>query len=103
MINKSRDDIACTIVDIDKVLLSTGLESAIDLRYFYSSRALYTIDFYKEYSKHVNPYILSVIYHIVCKTSSVAAFESTELKSRLVTGSAPFPPKLTLYSIVVSV
>lgn len=48
------------LVDLDKVIASIGLDNSIDLRYYYSSKALYTVDFFKRYSYHVKPYIMSV-------------------------------------------
>jgi len=47
------------LVDIDKVIASVGVSNSLDLRYFFSSKALYTIDFYKAYAEFVNPFIMS--------------------------------------------
>lgn len=46
-------------VDLDGVIARTGLAAAIDLRYFYSSKALYTIDFYRRYADQVKGYLMS--------------------------------------------
>jgi len=47
------------LVDIEKVIASVGVSNSLDLRYFLSSKALYTIDFYKAYAKFVKPFIMS--------------------------------------------
>lgn len=47
------------IVDLDKIIASVGLENSIDLRNYYSSKALYTFKFFKAYSDYVKPFILS--------------------------------------------
>jgi FkbH-like protein len=47
------------LVDLDKVIASVGVSKSLDLRYFYSSKALYTIDFFKAYAEHVKPFFIS--------------------------------------------
>jgi len=47
------------LVDLEKVIASVGVEKSLDLRYYYSSKALYTIDFFKAYAEYVKPYIMS--------------------------------------------
>jgi FkbH-like protein len=47
------------IVDIDKVISRLSIKSSIDLRYYYSSKTLYSIDFYKKYFEYVKPIFLS--------------------------------------------
>jgi len=47
------------LVDLGKVIASVGVEKSLDLRYYYSSKALYTIDFFRTYAGYVKPYILS--------------------------------------------
>lgn len=47
------------LVDTDKVLAKISVERSIDLRYFYSSKALYTIEFYREYSNFIKPVFMS--------------------------------------------
>ena len=47
------------LVDIEKVIASVGVSNSLDLRYFFSSKALYTIDFYKAYAEFVKPFIMS--------------------------------------------
>ena len=48
------------LVDLDKIIANVGVSSSLDLRYYYSSKALYTIDFFEAYAEHVKPYIMSV-------------------------------------------
>jgi FkbH-like protein len=47
------------LVDIEKVIASVGVSHSLDLRYFYSSKALYTVDFFKTYSEYIQPFIMS--------------------------------------------
>jgi len=47
------------LIDIDKVIAKISVEKSVDLRYYYSSKALYTIEFFKEYSYFIKPIILS--------------------------------------------
>ena len=49
------------LIDIDKVIARVSVERTIELRNFYSSKALYSIDFYKVYSNFVAPIMLSVL------------------------------------------
>ena len=49
------------LVDIDKVIARVSVDRSIELRNFYSSKALYSIDFYKVYSNFVAPIMLSVL------------------------------------------
>jgi FkbH-like protein len=48
---------AIKLVDIDNAIASVGTKNSLNLRYFASSKALYTIDFFKEYAQSVAPYI----------------------------------------------
>jgi FkbH-like protein len=45
------------IVNLEKSLLNLGLENSIDFRYYYSSKALYTVNFYKMYAESILPFI----------------------------------------------
>lgn len=54
---ESKKDI--NLVDIDKVLAFVSIQNAIDLRYYYSSKTLYSIEFYKRYFKHIKPLFMS--------------------------------------------
>jgi len=47
------------MVELGKVIANTGLDNSLDLRYYYSSKALYTVDFYRKYSEYVKPYMMS--------------------------------------------
>ena len=47
------------LVDIEKVIASVGVSNSLDMRYYYSSKALYTIDFFKAYAEYVKPFIIS--------------------------------------------
>jgi FkbH-like protein len=47
------------IVDLERVIARTGAGAAVDMRYFYSSKALYSVDFYKRYAEHVKSYLRS--------------------------------------------
>lgn len=49
------------LIDLDKVIARVSVERTIELRNFYSSKALYSIDFYKAYAKYIAPIILSVL------------------------------------------
>ena len=45
--------------NLEKVIAKTGVDNSLDLRYYYSSKALYTIDFFKAYAEYVKPFIMS--------------------------------------------
>ena len=47
------------LVNHEKVMAALGIENSLDWRYFYSSKALYTVDFYKSYVEHIKPFIMS--------------------------------------------
>ena len=47
------------LVELEKVIANIGLDNSLDLRYYYSSKALYTIDFFKAYAEYVKPYVMS--------------------------------------------
>ena len=47
------------IVETEKIFLNTGINNSLELRNFYSSKALFSIQFYKSYSSHIKPYIMS--------------------------------------------
>ena len=48
------------LIDIDKVFAKISISKSIDLRYYYSSKALYSVEFYKHYSQYIIPVIRSV-------------------------------------------
>ena len=47
------------LINMEKVIANIGINSSLDLRYYYSSKALYTIDFFKAYAEHIKPCIMS--------------------------------------------
>jgi FkbH-like protein len=47
------------LINLGKVIANVGVNPSLDLRYYYSSKALYTIDFFKAYAEHIKPYIIS--------------------------------------------
>jgi FkbH-like protein len=48
------------IIDLEGIFASIGIYRSIDFRFYYSSKALYTIDFYKSYVDHIIPSILAI-------------------------------------------
>lgn len=48
------------LIEIDKILATISIEKSVDFRFYYSSKALYTIDFYKSYTEFIKPIIFSV-------------------------------------------
>ena len=47
------------VVDIDKVISRLSIGSSVDLRYYYSSKTLYSVEFYKQYFEYIKPIFLS--------------------------------------------
>jgi FkbH-like protein len=47
------------LIDIERIYLSIGVEKSIHMRFFISSKALYSIDFHSAYAEYVTPFILS--------------------------------------------
>ena len=47
------------LVEIEKVIASIGITRSFDMRYYFLSKALYTIDFLKMYADYIKPFILS--------------------------------------------
>lgn len=47
------------LIDLHKPLAEVGLPASVDFRYFYSSKALYTVEFFKAYSEQVLPLALA--------------------------------------------
>lgn len=50
----------CLLIDIDKILAKISVSKSVDFRNYYSSKSLYTVDFYCELSKMIIPYIFSL-------------------------------------------
>jgi FkbH-like protein len=48
------------LIDIEKIFAKRGIEGCVDLRYYYTSKALYSIGFYKDYVEHILPIFLSL-------------------------------------------
>lgn len=48
------------IIDVNKILSAVSVQRSVDARYYYSSKALYTIDFYKEYARFLSPVVRSM-------------------------------------------
>lgn len=49
------------LLDLDRILAAVGLEQAMDLRMFYSSKALYSVGFFREYVQALCPVILAAV------------------------------------------
>lgn len=47
------------LIDLDKVIAEVNVSRSFDFRYYYSSKALYTIEFFKTYTEHIKPSIMS--------------------------------------------
>ena len=47
------------IFDVDSVVSRLSIKSATELRYYYSSKTLYSIEFYKEYFESIRPIFLA--------------------------------------------
>jgi len=47
------------LVDLEKVIARVGLGKSLDLRYYYSSKSLYTVDFFKVYTDYIIPFFLA--------------------------------------------
>ena len=47
------------MVELEKVIADVGVKKSIDLRNFYSSKALYTVEFFKAYIDYIRPFIMS--------------------------------------------
>lgn len=45
------------LIDIDKIIARLSVDRSVDFRYYYSSKVLYSVDFYKEYVKVLRPLI----------------------------------------------
>jgi FkbH-like protein len=56
---EARLDNNVRIIDHDKVISKLSISSSVDLRYYYSSKTLYSIEFYKEYFDYIKPIFLS--------------------------------------------
>jgi FkbH-like protein len=48
------------LIDTEKIFAAITIQKSIDYRLYYSSKALYTIDFFKEYVNYIKPVIMSI-------------------------------------------
>lgn len=48
------------LIELDKIIATVSCEQSVDFRYYYSSKALYTVNFYKAYAQFIQPILLSV-------------------------------------------
>lgn len=47
------------LIDLDKLISKIGVNKSIDFRFYYSSKSLYTVEFFKIYAMHIKPLLLS--------------------------------------------
>ena len=47
------------LINIDNIMAQLGIPQCLDFRFYYSSKALYTVDFFKKYAEFIKPLILS--------------------------------------------
>jgi len=47
------------LVDVEKIMASVGVSNSLILKHFYSSKALYSVDFFKTYAEYIKPFIMS--------------------------------------------
>jgi FkbH-like protein len=47
------------LVNLEKIIASIGIQNSFDSRYYYSSKAPYTIEFFKAYSQFIKPFFMS--------------------------------------------
>lgn len=52
--------INCLLIDISKIFAKISVSKSVDFRNYYSSKSLYTVDFYCELSKMISPFIFSI-------------------------------------------
>jgi len=45
------------LVELDNIFLAKGLDVSVDMRRYYSTRSIYTIDFFKAYTQYIQPFI----------------------------------------------
>jgi len=57
---ENRKQLNIKVIDIDKVISVVSIDKSIDLRYYYSSKTLYSIEFYKKYFKYIKPLFISI-------------------------------------------
>ena len=47
------------LINIDDIILKIGVKNSFDNRYFYSSKAFYTVNFFRQYSQFVKPIFMA--------------------------------------------
>ncbi len=47
------------LVNLEKVIVNIGVKKSLEKRYYYSSKVLYTVDFFKVYAEYIKPFIMS--------------------------------------------
>mgnify|MGYP006413302733 CR=1 FL=1 len=48
------------LVSLDRIISKLGIDNSFDLRYYYSSKAPYTVSFFKAYAQYVKPFFMSI-------------------------------------------
>lgn len=48
------------LIDTDKIIAKNGIERSVDFRNYYSSKALYTVDFFRAYAEHIKHLVFSI-------------------------------------------
>lgn len=61
LLERAKTEHKIIIIDIDRVLARVSIEGSIDYRYYYSSKVLYKIDFFKDYAAYIRPVIKSAL------------------------------------------
>lgn len=49
------------LIDLDKIFNAISVGNSVDMRFYYSSKSLYTVDFFKAYTLYIKPIIMSVL------------------------------------------
>ena len=57
---ENKKDKKLKLINIDKIISSLGIKESIDLRLFYGTKSLYSVNFYKSYAEFIKPLILSL-------------------------------------------
>ena len=47
------------LIELERIIGCIGIKESVDFRYYYSSKALYSINFFKSYVQQIRPFILS--------------------------------------------
>jgi FkbH-like protein len=49
------------LIDLDKIFNTISVGNSVDMRFYYSSKSLYTVDFFKAYTVYLKPIIMSIL------------------------------------------